>query len=268
MGINYAFEAPFLYAGFGLLGLLIISEITLFFIRKKIKISQYLWVVRLAIFVLFLCGYLSRWIVNQSPPMKGMYDVFFMVCLFIYPVAYLTMKKSQVAVGLFEDFLLFVFLFPLSFVFESCYEPLPPALQSNFFIPHVAFYMLSYVFVFLAAKSSSCALYSIRQSSSPAKFDGSVRFLMKFGFFFYSLGLFIGSVWGHYAWGRFWGWDPKELWSLVTWLTIGLYFHVRYFWGKASKFAYVVVFLAVVAIIITLLVVNLSRIFSGVHNYA
>ena len=48
------------------------------------------------------------------------------------------------------------------------------------------------------------------------------------GFRLLTLGLLLGSLWGKLAWGDYWGWDPKELWSLVCWLIYLGYFHFRY----------------------------------------
>jgi cytochrome c-type biogenesis protein CcsB len=50
---------------------------------------------------------------------------------------------------------------------------------------------------------------------------------IKFGFVLLTFGLLVGSVWAKSAWGDFWVWDPKENWSLVTWLVYGAYLHLR-----------------------------------------
>jgi ABC-type transport system involved in cytochrome c biogenesis permease subunit len=51
--------------------------------------------------------------------------------------------------------------------------------------------------------------------------------LVRFGFALLTIGLLVGSVWAKSAWGDFWVWDPKENWSLVTWLVYGGYLHLR-----------------------------------------
>jgi ABC-type transport system involved in cytochrome c biogenesis permease subunit len=93
--------------------------------------------------------------------------------------------------------------------------------------------------------------------------------LVCLGFPFLSLGLFLGSVWGKLAWGDWWGWDPKELWSLACWLMVVFYFHWRHRYGQTrprTNCFWIV--LGFIFIVITLLWVNLSRIFAGMHNYA
>jgi ABC-type transport system involved in cytochrome c biogenesis permease subunit len=89
------------------------------------------------------------------------------------------------------------------------------------------------------------------------------------GFPLLTLGLVLGSVWGQRAWGDWWGWDPKELWSLASWLLYVGFFHFRYMFGK--KYPRINSLWAVaglIVIIITLLWVNLSRLFPGLHSYA
>jgi cytochrome c-type biogenesis protein CcsB len=89
------------------------------------------------------------------------------------------------------------------------------------------------------------------------------------GFPFLTLGLILGSVWGKLAWGDYWGWDPKELWSLASWLVYVGYFHVRYMFGqKHARLNSSLAILGMVFIVITLLWVNLSRLFPGLHSYA
>jgi cytochrome c-type biogenesis protein CcsB len=89
------------------------------------------------------------------------------------------------------------------------------------------------------------------------------------GFPLLTLGLILGSWWGKLAWGRSWGWDPKELWSLASWLIYVGYFHWRYMFGtRRPRWNSVWAVAGMVAIIITLLWVNLSKIFSGLHSYA
>ena len=81
--------------------------------------------------------------------------------------------------------------------------------------------------------------------------------------------MLLGSVWGQYAWGHFWGWDPKELWSLASWLVYVGYFHWRYmFAARYAKINSVWAIVGLVVIVITVLWVNLSQLFPGMHSYA
>lgn len=87
------------------------------------------------------------------------------------------------------------------------------------------------------------------------------------GYPIYTLGaLVFAMIWAHEAWGRFWGWDPKEVWALITWLFYAAYLHLRLSrgWiGKKSSWLAVIGFLVVM---FTLVGVNL--IIAGLHSYA
>jgi len=84
-----------------------------------------------------------------------------------------------------------------------------------------------------------------------------------------ALGLVLGAVWGRSAWGDYWNWDPKELWSLVTWLIYLGYLHFRHMYGtRHARINSMLAIAGSLAIIITLLWVNLSRLFPGLHSYA
>ena len=86
------------------------------------------------------------------------------------------------------------------------------------------------------------------------------------GFLFLSLGIATGSIWAQQSWGRYWGWDPKETWSLVTWLIYGIYLHVRFSWRKQGVVSTWLAILGFWAVIFTYFGVNF--LLSGLHSYA
>ncbi|UWE04899.1 cytochrome c biogenesis protein CcsA [Laceyella sacchari] len=87
------------------------------------------------------------------------------------------------------------------------------------------------------------------------------------GFPIFTLGaLIFAMIWAHEAWGRFWGWDPKEVWALITWLFYSAYLHLRLSRGwHGAKSAWLAVG-GFVIIMINLIVINL--VISGLHSYA
>lgn len=79
-------------------------------------------------------------------------------------------------------------------------------------------------------------------------------------------GLIFAMIWAHEAWGRFWGWDPKEVWALITWLFYSAYLHLRLSRGwQGEKAAWLAVG-GFIIIMINLVVINL--VVSGLHSYA
>ncbi len=86
------------------------------------------------------------------------------------------------------------------------------------------------------------------------------------GFVFLTVGIILGAVWAKYAWGSYWSWDPKETWSLITWLVYATYLHARFVKGLSGKpLAYFTV-IGFLSVIFTYYGVNL--IIPGLHSYA
>ncbi|MBI4688059.1 MAG: c-type cytochrome biogenesis protein CcsB [Nitrospirae bacterium] len=86
------------------------------------------------------------------------------------------------------------------------------------------------------------------------------------GFPLFSLGgLIFGAIWANQAWGKYWGWDPKETWSLITWLVYALYLHARFMAGWRGKKVAILAVVGFVTVIFTYLGVNL--LLSGLHSY-
>ena len=123
-------------------------------------------------------------------------------------------------------------------------EELVPALQSPLLVPHVGAYLISYAILIFAA------------------FGIGVR-LAAFGFFMMTIALVLGALWGKICWGDWWQYDPKEMWSLATWLSFAACFHFR---RNPAVFRWLLRFGAIM-IILTLTWVNFSRIFKGLHSY-
>ncbi len=71
-------------------------------------------------------------------------------------------------------------------------------------------------------------------------------------FSFWGIGMLTGAIWAYYSWGRFWGWDPVETWSLVTWFVYGIYLHARRFYGLKGRKAAVLLMLGFLLAVLSL----------------
>ncbi len=152
---------------------------------------------------------------------------------------------------------------------ERAIRPLVPALQSNWLTIHVLTCFIAYAafaFSFVVA-----VLFLINKEGkksvlpSPEVLDEFVYRGIMAGMPLLTLGIITGSAWAHYAWGSYWSWDPKETWSLITWIIYALFLHLRLMgrWrGTKSALLSMVGFFAV---IFTFLGVN--YILSGLHSY-
>jgi len=182
-------------------------------------------------------------------------------------------------------------VFPLSLAFltmayasfstnvESKIQPLIPALKSNWLIAHVITCFLGY-----AGFAVACGLgilYLLKGPNEHPNNPGSgilaripgIHILdeliyqnVVFGFLLLTIGIITGSVWANSAWGSYWSWDPKETWSLITWLVYALLLHARLVRGWHGRRIAWVSILGFSCVIFTYLGVNF--LLSGLHSYA
>ena len=118
----------------------------------------------------------------------------------------------------------------------------------------------------LAGKASRFPV-SIGPSLPPAQTLDRVTYaVIAFAFPIWTFAIIAGAIWAESAWGRYWGWDPKETWSFITWVLYAGYLHARATAGwKGTKAAWIGV-AAAVALIIDYYVVNIFVV--GFHSYA
>jgi cytochrome c-type biogenesis protein CcsB len=153
-------------------------------------------------------------------------------------------------------------------------QPLIPALKSNWLIAHVIACFIGY-----GAFAVACAvglMYLVKQKSPDNKssmlnllpdvhlLDELNHQLVMFGFLFLSVGIITGAVWAHSAWGRYWGWDPKETWSLITWFVYATLLHARMMRGWRGKRTAILSIGGFAAVLFTYFGVNLLP---GLHSY-
>ena len=153
-------------------------------------------------------------------------------------------------------------------------QPLLPALKSNWLIAHVITCFIGYA-AFAVAFGLSI-MYLIRQREpdpkgslldrfpKPIVIDDLTHQMIMFGFLFLSVGIISGAVWANSAWGRYWGWDPKETWSLITWFIYATLLHAKLMRGwHGRRIAYLSV-IGFAAVLFTYFGVNLLP---GLHSY-
>ena len=153
-------------------------------------------------------------------------------------------------------------------------QPLIPALKSNWLIAHVVTCFIGYG-AFAVAFGVSL-MYLFKQSEPDATagmigrlptleaLDELTHQLIVFGFLFLCVGIITGAVWANSAWGRYWGWDPKETWSLITWFVYATLLHARLTRGwRGRRIAYLSI-IGFAAVLFTYFGVNLLP---GLHSY-
>jgi ABC-type transport system involved in cytochrome c biogenesis permease subunit len=102
----------------------------------------------------------------------------------------------------------------------------PPALKSIWLSSHVLTAVLAYGAFALAAAVSASYLMS-GKCRNEFNIESTIYGIVVFGFILLTVTIILGAIWAEQAWGRYWSWDPKEIWSLITWAVYALYFHLR-----------------------------------------
>jgi cytochrome c-type biogenesis protein CcsB len=274
MEIKYTIQGLLIYAAIAAY----LSAFLTTFLRRE-RVGNFLYLLG---FIAAVLAFIYRWYDVRHVPLQNLFEVFLCLGMISYPVSWFC-RYTLRAGGYSGDLLIAaIMLVPAGFVFSAEPQRLPPALQSWLFVPHVAVYALSYIFM---AKAAFQAIFQLLapalRRGYPGQWPGlkaDEKFLSAedatyrmvcVGFPLLTLGLILGSCWGKLAWGDYWGWDPKELWSLASWLVYVGYFHFRYMFGKKhARINSLWAIAGMVFILITLFWVNLSNLFSGLHSYA
>ena len=226
-------------------------------------------------------GFVLRWAESHQMgygyvPLSNLYEslVFFALCIaVIYLVVEYRYKVRTI--GVFASIVPFLAMAYASLPsVDSQIQPLIPALQSNWLIAHVITCFLGYAAFAIACGIS--IMYLIKSASASPDTGTVGRFpdaetmdelthqMIAFGFLFLSVGIITGAIWADQAWGRYWGWDPKETWSLITWLIYATLLHARFMRGwEGRRIAYLSC-LGFVAVLFTYFGVNLLP---GLHSY-
>lgn len=164
------------------------------------------------------------WIGMERPPFKTFHETFILLtwCMAVVALASAAINRRSwifsLASAACAGILLWAQLNP-----DLETALLPPALQSPWFVPHVMVYFFGYSLVILGGLSVAAGFFvPVRQV---ALFSLADR-LSTGAFAFLGTGLCLGAIWADSAWGTWWGWDPKESWALVTFLTIAAYRHL------------------------------------------
>lgn len=170
-------------------------------------------------------------------------------------------------------------------------HPLMPALQSYWLKIHVSLMLISYAAFFLsfgaaivylilhyrnkrndqggggtlALEGGSTFGQTRTQSTSLVFFEEITYRLILLGFPILALGIITGGIWANAAWGTYWSWDPKETWSLITWLVYAGYLHARTTRDWRDQRSAIFAIVGFVSVLVTYLGVNYLA--QGLHTY-
>lgn len=226
-----------------------------------------------------VAGVVLRGVAAQRPPWGNMYE-FVTTSLAIVAIVYLVLalRSGMRWLGLPVTLLLTIGQGLAVTVFYVDVSELMPALHSVWFVIHIiaaatagaAFNVggiaaILYLVRTRAEARGSVRGYLARIPSAAALDRVSYRF-HAFAFPLWTFTIAAGAIWAQFAWGRFWGWDPKETWSLVTWIVYAVYLHARATAGWKGRRAAVVAVVGLATFWFNFIGINL--LVSGLHSYA
>ena len=162
--------------------------------------------------------------------------------------------------------------------FYVAVAPQPPALQSTWLVIHVFVAILGTSFFALGGGLSLVQLLQARREArgsglrflatlpNALKLENLAYRLILVGFVFWTFTLIAGAVWAERAWGRYWGWDTKEVWTFIIWTIFAGYIHARATRGwRGSRSAWLAI-IGFAAVMFNFTIVNLF--FKGLHAYS
>jgi len=232
-----------------------------------------------------LAGILLRWVESHQmgigrAPLTNLYEslIFFALTIAVLYL-FVEFKYRIRMIGAIAALISFLSMAYAALKLNNAIQPLIPALQSNWLIAHVMACFIGYAAFTIAFGISIMFLVKSTGDMKPPAaqpvgmmgripafdvLDDLTHQMVTFGFLFLSIGIITGAVWANQAWGRYWGWDPKETWSLVTWLIYATLLHARLMRGWKGKKIAILSFVGFLAMLFTYFGVNLLP---GLHSY-
>jgi cytochrome c-type biogenesis protein CcsB len=227
-------------------------------------------------FLLYTVGLAVRWYISGHAPWSNGYETMIYIGWATSLSGFIFMKKSPITLAvttLLTSIILFVA--GMSWMNPEITN-LVPVLKSYWLVVHVAIITASYGFLAMGALLGilNLVLIVLRNKKNEKNIGFTIlevsyiiEMALMIGLLMLTIGSFIGGVWANESWGRYWGWDPKETWALVTVLVYTIILHLRKIPGLKSIFS--LSSLAVVGLASVLMTFfGVNYYLSGMHSYA
>ncbi|MFI7022853.1 c-type cytochrome biogenesis protein CcsB [Micromonospora sp. NPDC049900] len=230
---------------------------------------------------LHLVGLVTRGIAAERMPWGNMYE-FVLTVSFIGVTAWLVVLwkvPSLRRLGLFLTLVMVLLVATAELVLYTPIVPLVPALNSYWFIVHVSTVVFASGLFLLGSVPAATYLmragYERGKRSFPytlakklpaaASLERLTFVLHAFAFPLFTFAVIAGAIWAEAAWGRPWGWDPKETWSFISWVIYAGYLHARATPSVKRNVAAWLAILGFLTVLMNLFGVNIF--FEGLHSY-
>ncbi|WP_310441604.1 cytochrome c biogenesis protein CcsA [Sulfurimonas sp.] len=276
---NYANIFERIYPLYFLIGFVLLIASFIKILKPKLNINILeklsLWLL-VALFMAHTVGLGLRWYVAGHAPWSDGYESMIYISWATVLAGFIFSKRSSMTMASTAVLTgLILFVAHLNWMNPQVTN-LVPVLNSYWLSIHVAVITASYGFLGLGALLGfiTILLFIFKTQNNEKHISLSIKELnsinemsLMIGLAFLTLGNFIGGVWANESWGRYWGWDPKETWALVTILIYAAVIHIRFIKSIYSEFNYSVIsLLSYTSVIMTYFGVNYYL--AGMHSYA
>ncbi len=271
------FESVYKYYGmFGFL-FLIVLFIGIFRPKMKLKIATITFTIILSLLFLYhTYGLILRWYVSGHAPWSNGYESMIYIAWATMLAGILFVRRSPITLATTS----LLASITLMVAHLSWMDPeitnLVPVLKSYWLTIHVSVITASYGFLALAALLGflGLVLMIFKNKKNIEHVDLTISELTNvnhvsiiIGLYLLTIGTFLGGVWANESWGRYWGWDPKETWALITIIVYSFVTHMRFIPSMNNKFAFnFATLISFGSVLMTYFGVNYYL--SGLHSYA
>lgn len=221
-------------------------------IKKNLRIFPMISILGIAGVVAY--GWL--WYISGSVPLSNTGDImeFVGICMILLSGAMAWRKESNLLVALGMAAASFLLLVALLGMKDPVLSPVLPVLSSPWLSVHVSLVMLSYA---ILGFTLPIAITAILIPNQRKRLSSLALSLLAPGIFLLGMGIITGAMWANVSWGRYWAWDPKETWSLVTFLLYAIPLHKYFKMTRRPIFLCIYLILAFSSVIMTYFGVNL-----------
>lgn len=205
-----------------------------------------------------------RWLISGHVPLSNGYETMQFLSLILLVVAILCRKsRLLLPMGILGSGLaLGVSVLSGS---GASISGLMPVLDSPLLSIHVVLVMMSYALFLLITLTGIAGI--MNNKNDARRFAAMINVMLYPALSLLAMGIFVGAVWANISWGRYWGWDPKEVWALITLLTYSFAAHPSLLpFFRKPRFLLSFSIIAFITVIITYFGVNF--ILGGLHSYA
>ena len=248
------------------LGLLSLSYIVAVSYKlKPFRHANTLMAALLALSLLALSFLLAlRWIITSHVPMSNGYETMLLLSWCVLLISLLLMRKTTLSAP-FGFFLAGLFLLVSHLnLMDPAIGQMMPVLNSPLLSLHVSLIMMAYA---LASITFLCSLIALANKRMAPELQTLSQLCLFPTIAFMCLGIFVGAIWAGESWGRYWGWDAKETWALITLMIYAIALHAQSIPRLQRPLPWhLFMLLAFISILITYFGVNYFL--GGMHSYA